>query len=134
MIHTHTPAVVGLQERRRRRRARPASMYTSAIVRVISAKNSLLEGHVLDISETGVAVELDSLLSVGTPVTIEFRVSGLGKIRDDQWNEIVAAAEVVRKDTIEDFPQGPYRIALRFVRMSTIAQAQIARYVATHPD
>jgi c-di-GMP-binding flagellar brake protein YcgR len=95
---------------------------------------SPLEGHVLDLSETGMAVEVDSLIPVGQAVTVEFRVAGLGRMIDQQWTEFVAAAVVVRHDELEDFPQGPYKIALRFARIGTMAQAQIARFVATNPS
>ena len=131
-VKLHAPAVAGLQERRRRRRAQVPAMYSVAMVRVLSQKVSL-EGHVLDLSETGMAVQVDSLIPVGQPVTVEFRVAGLGRVAHDEWTELVAAALVVRQDGLEDFPGGPYKIALRFVRIGTMSQAQIARFVATHP-
>jgi hypothetical protein len=133
-VQLHQPAVTGLQERRRRRRAHVPPMYTSAIVRVLSQRNEPLEGHVLDLSETGMAVQVDSLIPVGQAVTVEFRVAGLGRIANDQWTEFAVAAVVVRHDDLEDFPNGPYKIALRFARIGTMAQAQIARFVATNPD
>jgi c-di-GMP-binding flagellar brake protein YcgR len=133
-VTLHQPAVSGLQERRRRRRAHVPPMYTSAIVRVLAQRSEPLEGHVLDLSETGMAVQVDSLIPVGQAVTVEFRVAGLGRITHDQWAEFAVAAVVVRQDDLEDFPNGPYRIALRFVRIGTMAQAQIARFVATNPD
>jgi hypothetical protein len=126
--------VTGLQERRRRRRAHVPPMYTSAIVRVLAQRGEPLEGHVVDLSETGMAVQVDSLIPVGQAVTVEFRVAGLGRIADDQWTEFQAAAVVVRQDDVEDFPNGPYKMALRFVRIGTMAQAQIARFVATNPS
>jgi len=126
-------AVTTLQERRRRRRADVPPMYSSVIVRVLSRKGAPIEGHVLNLSENGMAVELDYQIPVGQPVTLEFRIAGLGRVVNDQWSEFAAAAEVARIDDLDDFPQGPYRIALKFVRISTMAQAQIARYVATHP-
>ncbi len=125
-------AVAGLQERRRRRRVAVAPMYSSALVRVLSQRGPAIEGHVLDISENGIAMEVDSLIAAGQPVTVEFRVAGLGRVADDQWMEMTAAGEVVRQENVEEFPGGPYKIAVRFVRMSTMAQAQIARFVATH--
>ena len=133
-VQLHQPAVTGLQERRRRRRAHVPPMYTTAIVRVLAQPGSPLEGHVLDLSETGMAVEVDSLIPVGQAVTVEFRVVGLGRMTNQQWTEFVAAAVVVRQDELEDFPQGPYKIALRFARIGTMAQAQIARFVATNPS
>jgi hypothetical protein len=132
-VSLHKEAVSRLHERRRRRRASVAPMYSSAIIRVLSRKGEPIEGHVLNVSENGLAVEIDSLIPIGQAVTVEFRVAGLGRIVGDQWAEFAAAAEVARIDDLDDFPQGPYRIALKFVRISTMAQAQIARFVATHP-
>ena len=126
-------AVSNLQERRRRRRTAVPPMYSSVVVRVLSRKGAPIEGHVLNLSENGIAVEIDSQIAVGQAVTVEFRIAGLGRVVGDQWSEFAAAAEVARIDDLDDFPQGPYRIALKFVRISTMAQAQIARYVATHP-
>jgi len=97
---------------------------------VLSRADGPLEEHVLDISDTGMAVQVDSQISIGQPVTIEFSIAGLGQLRRETWPTIVAAAEVVRIDDLADFPHGPYRTALRFVRISTMAQAQIARFVA----
>lgn len=124
--------VTGLQERRRRRRVAVMPMYSTAVVRVLSQKGLLIEGHVLDICENGIAVELDSLVAIGQAVTVEFRVSGLGRVTEGEWSEFAAAGEVVRHENLEDFPGGPYKHAIRFARMSTMAQAQIARFVATH--
>jgi c-di-GMP-binding flagellar brake protein YcgR len=132
-IDLHAPTVKGLHERRRRRRAMVPPMYTLAVIRVLSRKGEPMEGHILDLSETGMAVQVDSLIPVGQAVTIEFRVAGLGRIAHDEWTEFAAAAQVVRHDNLDDFPAGPYKTALRFVRIGTIPQAQIARFVATHP-
>ena len=123
----------GPQERRQRRRAHVPPMYSLAIIRDLSRKGAPIEAHVLDISENGIAVEMDDLVPVGQPVTVEFRIAGLGRIRDQQWTELAAAAEVVRHDLVDDFPGGPYKVALRFVQIGTMAQAQIARFVATQP-
>jgi c-di-GMP-binding flagellar brake protein YcgR len=124
---------VGVQEKRRRRRVSVPSMYTSATLRNLARRTGPVEAYVVDISENGMAIEADSLIPVGQAVTIEFQVAGLGPARRDAWPEFAAAAEVVRHDNVEDFPGGPYRMALRFVKISTMAQAQIARYVATQP-
>jgi len=133
-VQLRAAVVSGLQERRRRRRAYVPPMYTQAVVRVLSQRGMPLEGHVLDLSETGLAVQVDEKIPVGQAVTVEFRVAGLGRVVADQWSEFAAAAIVVRQDDLEDFPDGPYKLALRFVRINTMAQAQIARFVATHPD
>jgi hypothetical protein len=112
-------------------------MYTAAVVRVLGKRLSPLEGHVLNVSETGIAVELDVQLTAGQAVTVEFQVAGLGTIRwagqeGGEWPRFAAAAEVVRQDDAEDFAGGPYRIALRWLQLPTMAQAQIARFVAAH--
>jgi hypothetical protein len=131
-IHLRPQAVAALQEQRHRRRAHVPPMYTLAVVRVLANKDAPLEGHILDLSETGMAVQVDTLISVGQPVTVEFRVSGLGRVVADEWVEFVAAAVVVRHGDVDDFPAGPFTIGLRFVRIATMAQAQIARFVAVH--
>lgn len=127
------PGIVALQEKRRRRRVAVPPMYTSLILRNLAQRTGPVEGYVVDLSETGMAIEADSLVPVGQVVTVEFQIAGVGPLRNENWPEFAAAAEVVRHDNLEDFPGGPYRMALRFVKMSTIAQAQIARYVATQP-
>jgi c-di-GMP-binding flagellar brake protein YcgR len=108
-------------------------MYTTASIRVLSRQGDPLDGHVLDLSETGMAVEIDEQIAIGQAVTIEFTVSGLGRPRADQWPTYAVAAEVIRIDDLEDFPMGPYRTALRFTRIPTMIQAQIARYVVMQP-
>jgi len=126
--------VVGdFKDRRRRRRVDVPAMYTSVSLRVLSRQGAPLEGHVMDLSETGMAVELDEQIAVGQAVTVEFSVAGLGRMRQEQWPTYAVAAEVMRIDDLVDFPGGPYRTALRFVRIPTMVQAQIARYVVMQP-
>jgi c-di-GMP-binding flagellar brake protein YcgR len=108
-------------------------MYTNLILRNLAQRTGPIEGYVVDLSESGMAIEADSLVPLGQVVTVEFQIAGVGSLRNENWPEFAAAAEVVRHDNLEDFPGGPYRMALRFVKMSTMAQAQIARYVATQP-
>jgi c-di-GMP-binding flagellar brake protein YcgR len=124
--------VAAIHERRRRRRVAVMPMYTSVVVRILSMRMPPLEGHLIDLSETGMALELDALIPVGQPVTVEFRAAGLGAVRQGLWAEYAATAEVVRHDSTAEFPGGPYRIAVRFAQVSTMTQAQIARYVASH--
>jgi hypothetical protein len=128
------PGVLDFKDRRRRRRINLLPMYTFASLRVLSRCDGPLEGHVINLSETGMVVEIDNMVPVGQPVTVEFCVSGLGRLRGDQWPTYAVAAEVVRIDDVAEFPQGPYRTALRFVRIPTMAQAQIARYIATRSE
>jgi hypothetical protein len=109
-------------------------MYTQAVMRVLSQQAEPLEGHVVNLSEMGMVVEVDFKVAVGQPVTVEFSVSGLGRMVGENWPTFAVAAEVVRHDNLDDFPQGPYRTALKFVRIPTMVQAQLARYVASHPE
>ena len=123
---------MSMRERRRRPRAVVAPMYSAVVVRILNKKHKPIDGHVRNISETGIAVEIDDLVEMGSPVTVEFSVSGLGRERAQTWPTFAATAEIVRHQDVEDFPQGPYHTALRFVRISSIAQAQIARYIAVY--
>jgi hypothetical protein len=122
------------KDRRRRRRVKVQPMYSSAVVRVLSKRNGPLEGHVTNLSETGMVVSIDEKIGIGQPVTVEFQVAGLGRPKNEQWPVFPVAGEVVRVDDCEDFPGGPYCVALRFVRIPTMVQAAIARFVLTQPD
>lgn len=124
--------VEALRDRRRKGRAGVPPMYSQVTVRVLNQKSEPIEGHALNVSESGLAAELDHLIPAGSPVTVEFAVAGLGRARPQQWPTFVATAEVTRTQDVDDFPGGPYHTAFRFVRIPTIVQAQIARYVACH--
>jgi hypothetical protein len=126
-------AVAAFKDRRRKRRVDVPPMYSSATVRVFGRRTDPMEGHVLNLSETGVLVELDDLLPIGQAVALEFTVAGLGLFRNESWPSYALAGEVIRIDDFDDFPQGPYKIAVRFERVPTIVQAQIARYVMNTP-
>ncbi len=128
------PGVGEFKERRRRRRIALEPMYTFASMRVLTCQEGPLEGHIINLSETGAVIEVDEKVAPGQPVTVQFSVAGLGQLRNNEWPMFSAAAEVVRIDDLDDFPQGPYRIAMKFVRIPTMAQAQIARYIVTRPD
>lgn len=120
-------------DRRRQPRVAVEPMYTSVVVRVLSAQEPPLEGHVINLSESGLAIDLDKQLQPGQAVTVEFCISGLGVLHGKQWPCYAAAAEVLRHDDVDDFPGGPYRTALRFIRVPSIVRAQIARYIVAHP-
>jgi hypothetical protein len=130
---TLTPPIAGVAERRRRRRVAVQPMYTFALVRVLSRKAAPIEGYVVDLSETGMALETDALIPVGEAITVEFRIAGVGRLHNEEWPQFAIAAEVVRHDDVDDFPGGPYRTALRFGPLATMTQAQIARFIATQP-
>jgi hypothetical protein len=123
---------VSMRERRRRPRTAVPPMYSAIVVRVLNKRHKPIEGHALNLSVSGIAVELDDLVEPGSPVTVEFSVSGLGRERAQAWPTFAATAEVVRNQDVDDFPGGPYCTALKFVRIPSIAQAQIARYIATY--
>ncbi len=125
-------AVAEFRDRRRRRRVDVPSMYSSAVVRVLTQQSGPIDGHIINLAENGIAVELDHKIPVGHAVTIEFSLTGLGRIRNDEWPTFAVAAEVVRLDNLDDFPGGPYHTAMRFVRIPTMVQAQIARYIVSH--
>ena len=129
-----SPGVQDFKDRRRRRRVNLQPMYTTVSVRVLSKRDMPLEGHAINLSETGIVVEIDNMIPIGQAVTLELKVSGLGRLRGDTWPTYAVAGEVVRMDDLAEFPQGPYRVAMRFVRMPTMTQAAIARYVATHEN
>jgi c-di-GMP-binding flagellar brake protein YcgR len=131
---TLRPAINEFKDRRRKRRVAVQPMYSFASIRVLSRQDGPLEGHVINLSETGMVVEIDNLIPTGQAVTAEFSISGLGRAREDHWPTYAVAAEVVRIDDVTDFPMGPYRTALRFVRIPTMAQAQIARFIVTQPE
>ncbi len=130
--HVASSSAGAARDRRKRRRVAIAPMYSSVMLRVLNARCEPLDGHALNVSETGLAIEIDSPIAPGTPVTVEFTVAGLGRLRGRQWPSFAAAAEVVRDASQEDFPMGPYRVGLRFLRISSIVQAQISRFVISH--
>jgi hypothetical protein len=129
-----TAGVGEFKDRRRKRRVKVQPMYSSAIVRVLSKRDVPMEGHVVNLSETGMVISVDDKIGIGQPVTIEFQVSGLGRPKGEEWPIYPVAAEVVRVDDCDDFPGGPYCVAMRFVRIPTMVQAAIARFVLTQPD
>ncbi len=119
-----------IDDRRRSQRAPTLPAYTAVAVRVLTQRQEPVEGHVLNVSETGLAVELDERLMPGAAVTVEFCVSGMGDPDGQEWPTHRATAEVVRNDDVEDFPGGPYPTALNFVHIGPAERANIATFVA----
>lgn len=119
-----------ISNRRKRPRVSLDPAYTTVTLRRLGQRLMPLEGHVVNLCENGMSVQLDETIAIGTPVTVEFSIAGLGATRSAAWPVIAAAGEVIRLDSDEavDFPCGPYRMAIKFARLSTIAQAQIARF------
>ena len=67
------------------RRSAERFMLQTAVVRVVvdahgntPESKGLFEGHAYDISDSGIRLELDSALPVGTPVGVELHMPGLG--------------------------------------------------------
>ncbi len=123
-----------VRERRRRSRVSVRPMYTCAIIRVLQERSEPCEGHILNISESGMAVEIDRGIELGQAVTIEFSVAGMGRLMHECWPMFATTAEVTRCHQHPDFPNGPYTVGLRFLRITTMTQAQITRYILSAPE
>ena len=117
------------EERRRTLRRAVMPMYSHAVVRAGMSRSLAIEGYVLNLSETGVALEIDTLVDVGTEVTLELQVSCLGKIVDGEWAHATAEARLLRQDELHDFPGGPYRVGLRFTSLPAELKEAIGRYL-----
>lgn len=123
-----------VRDRRRRTRVPVRPMYTCAIIRVLQERSEPCEGHILNISESGMAVQIDRHIEVGSAITIEFSVAGLGRLMHERWPMFATTAEVTRSFQPADFPNGPFTVGLRFLRISTMTQAQITRYILAAPE
>ena len=95
------------QTRREFERIRVQPMYT-AVTACTSAQDNprRLQGHVYDISESGVRIELDDALEPGQIVTLHLDLPGADAA-------VEAAASVVWVHDDQDDP-GPRRMALKF--------------------
>jgi len=99
----------GGMERRIFPRLRLTPGYSAAYVQVIeNGVARILDGHVYDVSEGGVRIELDEALPIGTDVSICLQLSGAAA-------GIFAAGNIVRVFDDGDDP-GPRRMALSFRR------------------
>ena len=93
--------------RRRHERFRLAPMYTEVTTQCVQGDRLCrYSGHAYDLSESGVRIELDEPLEVGTGVALHLRLAG-GEC------DIAASANVVWINDEEDDP-GPRRMALEF--------------------
>lgn len=123
-----------VRDRRRRTRVPLRPMYTCAVIRVLNERSEPCEGHILNISESGMAVEIDRDVEIGAAVTVEFSVAGLGRLFHEHWPTFATTAEITRCFQPQDFPNGPYTVGLRFIRVTTMTQAQITRYILSAPE
>jgi hypothetical protein len=95
----------GLENCRRScRRLRVPPMYTSVTAR--GPAGSDLHGHVYDISEHGLRIELDQALAPGERVALTLDLPG-------EPEPVSASASVIWVNDAQDDP-GPRRMALRF--------------------
>lgn len=95
------------QTRREFERIRVQPMYTAVTACTGAPDNPLrLLGHVYDISESGVRIELDDALEPGQIVTLQLDLPGADAA-------VEAAATVVWVHDDQDDP-GPRRMALKF--------------------
>lgn len=100
-------------ERRRHDRYRLSPMYTSVTARDGDGIGADQAGHVYDISEGGVRIELDEPVEVGQFLALDLELPGM----DDP---VCATGDVVWVNDSQDDP-GPRRMALRFRRFETTA-------------
>jgi len=113
------------QDRRRaHRRLRMPPMYTSVMAcreQPATPQPSELTGHVYDISEAGVRIELDEPLAPGELVHLQLMLPGAN-------GGVTASASVVWvHDSLDD--PGPRRMALVFTRIETADQARLRAFL-----
>ncbi|MHC4142039.1 MAG: PilZ domain-containing protein [Planctomycetota bacterium] len=96
--------------RRDCRRYRVPAAYTAVTARRGQAAVSQLQGHVYDISASGVRIELDEALHPGECVVLSLDLPGAR-------TRVSASASVVWINDTQDDP-GPRRMALRFTSFS----------------
>ena len=98
--------------RRKHERIRVQPMYTSVIAKAGGTSDDLeMLGHVYDVSEGGVRIELDEALEPGQTVTVQLEFPGTAAA-------IEASAKVVWVHDDLDDP-GPRRMALRFTEFTS---------------
>jgi c-di-GMP-binding flagellar brake protein YcgR len=85
-------------------------MYTAVTARRGHASIAKLQGHVYDISASGVRIELDEALQPGECVVLDLDLPGAA-------TSVHASASVVWVNDPHDDP-GPRRMALRFTSFS----------------
>ena len=99
-------------------------MYTAVTARRGQAAVSRLQGHVYDISASGVRIELDEALQPGECVVLDLDLPG-------SRTSVNASASVVWVNDPHDDP-GPRRMALRFTSFSDRANRdRLIEYLGT---
>ena len=103
------PAVLTGPERRVHPRQRLLPGYAAVYVQIVEdGKARILDGHVYDVSEGGVRIELDEAPAIGTYVSVCLQLPGAE-------GGIFATGRIVRHFDDSDEP-GPRRMALAFRR------------------
>ena len=98
--------------RRKHERIRVQPMYTSVIAKCPGQDDDLeMLGHIYDVSEGGVRIELDEAIEPGRTVTLHLEFPGTAAA-------IKASASVVWVHDDQDDP-GPRRMALRFTEFTS---------------
>ena len=102
-------------------------MYTTVTARSRrSGARRRLQGHVYDISEGGVRIELDEPLVPGERITIDLALPGA-------TSGVMVRGSVVWVNDDDDDP-GPRRMAVRFERFRARADRErLAAYLAGNP-
>ena len=111
------------QTRREFERIRVQPMYTAVTACSSSKERSpRLEGHVYDISQGGVRIELDDPLDLGEIVSLQLDLPGTDAA-------VQAAAKVVWIHDDQDDP-GPRRMALRFTEfLNSSDRSRLVDYI-----
>jgi hypothetical protein len=118
------------KSRRAHERLRVPPMYTSVTacrdVPAVAGSEEML-GHVYDISEAGVRIELDEALQPGEPVALSLDLPGSS-------GSVAASARVVWVHDQLDDP-GPRRMALRFTEFGDDADRErLVAYLSRERD
>ena len=98
--------------RRKHERIRVQPMYTSVIAKGLGEHDDLeMLGHIYDVSEGGVRIELDEALDPGRTVALHLEFPGTAAAVQ------VSASVVWVHDDLDD--PGPRRMALRFTEFTS---------------
>jgi hypothetical protein len=87
-------------------------MYTSVSVRIADGRGIEYDGHILNVSEGGIQIELDDTILPGTPVEVTLWLPGFAR-SDDLDRAVRARGMVVWLAEDPDEP-GPSRLAIAF--------------------
>lgn len=115
-------------DRRQADRIQLPAPYTAVAVQPMVAEPdhaAELEGHLYDLSQSGVRLELDEELPIGTVVALRLILPGRQPVA------IRAVGEVVRCHEDED--AGPIRMGVHFDRfMTKVDQKKLLDYLSDH--